>query len=147
MRTVDLERLEAAAAPMLEPAARAYIERGAASDDTRDANAAAWRALRLRPRVLRNVTEVSTETTVVGVGLAAPVLVDGGIRSGVGVLRALALGAHAVMIGRPVLWGLALDGESGARDVLTSFAQDLRRAMVFCGAASLADIDRDLLTS
>jgi len=75
----------------------------------------------------------------------AEILVDGGIRSGGDVLRALALGAHAVMIGRPVLWGLALGGESGAREVLTSFAQDLRRTMAFCGAATLADIDRDLL--
>ena len=94
---------------------------------------------------------VDTATALVdvvdAVGDRAEVYVDGGIRSGADVLRALALGARAVMLGRPVLWGLAVDGESGARDVLTSFAQDLRRAMVFCGAASLADIDRDLLTS
>ena len=75
----------------------------------------------------------------------AEILVDGGIRSGTDVLRALALGAHAVMLGRPVLWGLAIDGESGARAVLDAFARDLRRTMAFCGAASLAGIDRDLL--
>ncbi len=55
------------------------------------------------------------------------------------VLRALALGARAVMLGRPVLWGLAIGGEPGARAVLDAFAHDLRRTMAFCGAASLAE--------
>jgi 4-hydroxymandelate oxidase len=331
---VNLDRLEADAAAILEPAARAYIERGAGAGDTRAANIAAWRGLRLRPHVLRDVTHVRTAATVVGVPVGAPilvaptamqrlawaegepltaraaatagtimvvsmassvaievvaaaapdaprfaqmymlrdrgrtralaeraaacgcraivasvdgaavpygtatranegvalpndvaglvddfdpsvtfddlarlrewsglpvvvkgvmrgddarrcveagaaavavsnhggrivdgcldtataltdvvdcvgetteVLVDGGLRSGVDVLRALALGARAVMIGRPVLWGLAIAGERGALDVLTTFAQELRRAMAFCGAPSLAAIERDLV--
>ena len=52
-------------------------------------------------------------------GRAARVYVDGGIRSGVDVLRALALGARAVLVGRPVLWGLAVDGSDGVAAVLT----------------------------
>ena len=76
----------------------------------------------------------------------AEIYVDGGIRSGIDVLRALALGAHAVGIGRPVLWGLAVDGTEGARDVLATFARELRRALAFCGAASLDQLTRDLVT-
>jgi 4-hydroxymandelate oxidase len=75
----------------------------------------------------------------------AEIYVDGGIRSGVDVLRALALGADAVGIGRPVLWGLAVAGETGAHDVLTTLAQQLRRALAFCGIAARADITRDLV--
>jgi len=75
----------------------------------------------------------------------AEIYVDGGIRSGVDVLRALALGADAVGIGRPVLWGLALDGASGACEVLTTFAAELRRALAFCGVAALPEITRDLV--
>jgi 4-hydroxymandelate oxidase len=76
----------------------------------------------------------------------AEVYVDGGIRDGSDVLKALALGARAVMVGRPVLWGLAADGEAGAKAVLDILAADLTRTMAFCGAASINDIQRDLVT-
>jgi len=333
---VNLETLEADAAALLEPSARSYIERGAGSGDTRAANLDAWRRLRLRPRVLRDVAHVQTETTVLGVTVASPVLVaptamqglaceegerataraaaaartimvvsmastfalediaaaapdaprfaqmymlrdrgntralaeharacgcraivasvdgaavpygraaraeagielpndvarlvddfdpsvtfddlgrfrewsglpvvvkgvlrgddalrcidagasaiavsnhggrlvdgcvdtataladvvdcaagaaeiyvDGGLRSGADVLRALALGARAALLGRPVLWGLAIGGEQGAFDVLTSFAHELRRAMAFCGVTKPAEIGRDLVVA
>jgi 4-hydroxymandelate oxidase len=336
MPTVDLEGLHARAAAVLDPAARAYIDRGSGADVTRDANVAAWQRLRLRPRVLRDVATVRTETTLLGLAVSAPVvvaptamhqlacaegerataraaaaagtvmvvsmassipladiaraapgatlfaqmymlrdrgrtralaeqaracgcraivasvdgaavpygaavraargdslpdavaglvddfdpsvtfddlarfhewsglpvvvkgvlrgddarrcvdagaaaiavsnhggrivdgtidtataladvvdalgasaevLVDGGIRTGTDVFRAVALGARAVMIGRPVLWGLAVDGESGAYDVLTAFAAGLARTMAFCGAASVVDIEPDLVTT
>ena len=75
----------------------------------------------------------------------AEVFVDGGIRSGADVLRALALGARAVLLGRPVWWGLALDGEAGVTAVLDAFVVELRRAMAFCGAASLEELAPDLL--
>ncbi|MFI5100367.1 MAG: alpha-hydroxy acid oxidase, partial [Actinomycetes bacterium] len=84
---------------------------------------------------------------VAGVGAAAEVYVDGGIRSGVDVLRALALGARAVMVGRPVVYGLALDGEAGVRDVLETLTDELVRAMALCGAPDLAALDRDLLAA
>jgi 4-hydroxymandelate oxidase len=73
------------------------------------------------------------------------VMVDGGIRRGTDVLKALALGARAVMVGRPVLWGLAVDGEAGARRVLELLRNELDLAMALAGAPRLADITRDLI--
>jgi 4-hydroxymandelate oxidase len=79
------------------------------------------------------------------VGDQALVLLDGGIRRGTDVVKALALGARAVMVGRPVLWGLAVDGEAGVRRVLELLRNELDLAMGLAGAASLADLSRDLL--
>jgi len=79
------------------------------------------------------------------VGGAAEVYVDGGIRWGADVLKALALGARAVMLGRPVVWGLAIDGEAGVADVLEQLGRDLRRVMAFCGVAGVDEITADLL--
>lgn len=84
---------------------------------------------------------------VEAVGGRTEVYVDGGIRNGVDVLKALALGARAVMVGRPVVWGLAIGGEAGAAGVLAQLTVELGRAMALCGAASLAEIDRDLVRS
>ncbi|MDB4968225.1 MAG: (S)-2-hydroxy-acid oxidase [Myxococcales bacterium] len=75
----------------------------------------------------------------------AEVYVDGGVRWGSDVLKALALGARAVMLGRPVLWGLAVDGEGGVRRVLEIVREELSRAMALSGCATLASIDRDLV--
>ena len=71
---------------------------------------------------------------VEGVGGRAEVYVDGGIRNGSDIVKALALGARAVMVGRPVLWGLAVAGEDGAAGVLAVLADDTRRALALCGA-------------
>jgi 4-hydroxymandelate oxidase len=79
------------------------------------------------------------------VGGRAEVYVDGGIRSGIDVLRAVALGAQAVMIGRPVLWGLAVDGADGAEAVLHHLAEELGRAMALCGRDRVDLLTRDLL--
>src|SRR5262245_34831166 len=303
--SVDLSELEGRALAARDPAAAAYITRGAGDEDARRANLDAWRALRLRPHVLRDVSTVDSTTTVLGIPIAAPILVaptalqqlmcpdgarataraaagassvmitsmssslplaeiaaaardagvraivasldagaipygrratdelpahvtqlvddydasvtvddimqlgawgglpivakgvlrgddaatcvaagvaavyvsnhggrlvdgcvdtaaalvdvvravrgradvyvDGGIRSGVDVLRALALGATAVALGRPVLWGLATGGEAGALAVLEQFRAELGRAMAFCGAGTLGDVDADLV--
>jgi isopentenyl diphosphate isomerase/L-lactate dehydrogenase-like FMN-dependent dehydrogenase len=75
----------------------------------------------------------------------APVLVDGGIRRGVDVLRALALGARAVLVGRPVLWGLTVGGEAGVRRVLDLLRHEFDVAMALAGCRTLADIDRSLV--
>ena len=77
----------------------------------------------------------------------AEVYVDGGVRLGTDVLKAVALGARAVLLGRPVLWGLAVDGEQGVVDVLERLRAELARAMALCGAASLAELDRDLIAA
>jgi 4-hydroxymandelate oxidase len=74
------------------------------------------------------------------------VLVDGGIRRGADVLRALALGARAVLVGRPILWGLAVAGEEGALGVLETFREELEQAMALAGCARAADATRDLVT-
>lgn len=74
-----------------------------------------------------------------------PVLVDGGIRSGTDVLVALALGAAATMVGRPVLWGLGADGADGVQRVLETYREELDHAMGLAGVARVADIARDLL--
>ncbi|MGN9914523.1 alpha-hydroxy acid oxidase [Phytohabitans sp. LJ34] len=79
------------------------------------------------------------------VGGRGPVLLDGGVRTGTDVLRALALGASAVLVGRPALWGLAVDGESGARAVLDILAAELEEAMVLSGRPRLSDVDSALL--
>lgn len=71
-----------------------------------------------------------------------PVLVDGGIRSGIDVLIALALGADAVLVGRPVLWGLAADGADGAAAALDALTSDLREAMTLVGAFAVDHLDR-----
>ena len=79
------------------------------------------------------------------VGGRAEVFVDGGIRRGTDVLKALALGARAVLVGRPVLWGLAVDGEDGVRRVLDLLREELDLAMALAGARSVAEITRDLV--
>jgi len=68
------------------------------------------------------------------------VYADGGLRTGEDVLTALALGARAVFLGRPVLWALACDGADGVRDLLTGMTGDLAHAMALAGARTLAGI-------
>ena len=75
----------------------------------------------------------------------APVLVDGGLRSGLDVLCALALGADAVLLGRPVLWALAADGAAGVQACLEAVADELAHVMGLAGARTLAEVSRDLI--
>jgi 4-hydroxymandelate oxidase len=79
------------------------------------------------------------------VGDDAEVYVDGGIRRGVDVVRALALGARGVMIGRPVIWGLATGGSEGVRRVLRGFQHELALAMALCGARTIDEVTADLV--
>jgi len=72
----------------------------------------------------------------------AAVLVDGGIRRGVDIAIALALGADAVLVGRPALWGLAAGGEAGARSVLELLREELELTLALCGCASPAELSR-----
>ncbi|MEU5876186.1 alpha-hydroxy acid oxidase [Spirillospora sp. NPDC047279] len=82
---------------------------------------------------------------VAAVGGAVPVLLDGGVRRGTDVLKALALGAGAVAIGRPVIWGLAADGERGAGRVLETLRAETEHALVLCGCASPDDLGPDMV--
>jgi isopentenyl diphosphate isomerase/L-lactate dehydrogenase-like FMN-dependent dehydrogenase len=79
------------------------------------------------------------------VGGRIPVLVDGGIRRGGDVVKALALGAKACLIGRPQLWGLSVAGEAGVSRVLEIFRQEIDRAMGLCGVTRIDQIDQSLL--
>jgi len=74
-----------------------------------------------------------------------PILMDGGIRRGTDIVKALALGAKAVAIGRPTLWGLAADGEKGIVTVLELLREELKCTLALCGCSSLGDIDSDLV--
>ena len=67
-----------------------------------------------------------------------PVIFDGGVRTGEDVLKALILGADIVMVGRPVLWGLACDGQNGVERVLQILNEELKEAMLSTGCMSIA---------
>jgi 4-hydroxymandelate oxidase len=110
--------------------ARACLDHGAAAVAVSNHGGRTLDGLAATADVLPEVVEA--------VAGRAEVYVDGGIRSGVDVLRARCLGARAVMVGRPVLWGLALDGEAGAAGVLDHLTEELARAMAMCGFATLA---------
>jgi isopentenyl diphosphate isomerase/L-lactate dehydrogenase-like FMN-dependent dehydrogenase len=87
--------------------------------------------------VLRHVVDAA--------GQLCEVYVDGGIRRGSDVLKAIALGARAVLVGRPVLWGLSVAGEKGAIDILEILRRELDEAMLLCGCTTLDDVGRWLL--
>lgn len=82
------------------------------------------------------------DEVVEAVGDRLPVLVDGGVRSGVDVATALAVGAACVGVGRPVLWALACGGRDLLAEYLRSLVEDLRRTLALVGAPSVADLDR-----
>jgi isopentenyl diphosphate isomerase/L-lactate dehydrogenase-like FMN-dependent dehydrogenase len=81
------------------------------------------------------------------VGSRVPVLMDGGVRGGADAFRALALGATAVGIGRPYVYGLALAGEVGVREVVANFAAELELTMALSGCASVGEIERTCLAN
>jgi len=94
----------------------------------------------------------TTVTTAAAIGEVASALagkaevyVDGGIRRGTDILKALALGARAVLIGRPIIWGLTVDGATGVTTVLDHLRTELVRAMQLTGTASLKEATGDLL--
>jgi 4-hydroxymandelate oxidase len=76
-----------------------------------------------------------------------PILFDGGARRGTDILKALALGAHATLVGRPVFHGLAVDGAAGVESVVAILRRELEAAMALTGRASVASIDRTLIWS
>ena len=74
-----------------------------------------------------------------------PDLVDGGVRRGTDVLKALARGADAVAVGRPVLWGLAVGGTEGARRVLRILREEVVEAMTLAGCRTVDEVTPDLV--
>jgi 4-hydroxymandelate oxidase len=96
------------------------------------------RVLDCAPPALSCLTEV-----IAAVGDRVPVLFDSGIDSGADALRALSLGARAVMVGRPYLWGLAAGGALGVAHVIRLLRDELEMCMALCGCATLADVSAD----
>jgi isopentenyl diphosphate isomerase/L-lactate dehydrogenase-like FMN-dependent dehydrogenase len=79
------------------------------------------------------------------VGGRCEVLVDGGIRRGTDILKALALGARAVLLGRPILWGLAAQGQKGVSAILEILRQEFELALALCGCPAARDVTRSLV--
>ena len=93
------------------------------------------------------VTTAEVIAEVAGaVGRNAEVYVDGGIRRGTDILKALALGARAVLVGRPPLWGLSVNGAAGVQAVMEHLQDELVRAMRLTGTPALADATPDLVS-
>jgi 4-hydroxymandelate oxidase len=90
-------------------------------------------------------TAVALPEVVVAVEGRAPVIVDGGVVSGTDVFVALALGAAAAMVGRPILWGLAAAGAAGVRRVLDGYRDEFDHAMGLAGVSAIGDFGRDLV--
>jgi isopentenyl diphosphate isomerase/L-lactate dehydrogenase-like FMN-dependent dehydrogenase len=98
----------------------------------------------------RQLADAPATADIVGeiaeaVGDRAEVYVDGGIRRAPDAMKALALGARAVLIGRPALWALAAGGADGVTSLLRWYDAELRRTMALCGAATIGGIDRSLV--
>jgi len=72
-------------------------------------------------------------------------LLDSGVRRGTDVLKALALGASAVLLGKPIFFGLAVGGEEGVRHVLNVLRRETETAMVLCGCKNLGEIGREVV--
>lgn len=81
------------------------------------------------------------------IGDEVPVLVDSGVRTGSDVLKAVALGARAVLVARPWVWGLALGGQAGVTAVLRSLLADTDLTLAMSGKSRIADVDRELLVA
>lgn len=89
--------------------------------------------------------EIATARGAAAVGDRAEVYVDGGIRRAPDVMKALALGARAVLIDRPSLWALAAGGADGVASLLRWYEAELRRTMALCGTGAIGGIDRSLV--
>jgi isopentenyl diphosphate isomerase/L-lactate dehydrogenase-like FMN-dependent dehydrogenase len=79
------------------------------------------------------------------IGGRTPILIDGSFRRGSDIFKALAYGATAVMLGRPVVWGLAAYGPEGAQQVLEMLQTEVARDMAHCGKLTIKDIDRTVI--
>lgn len=79
------------------------------------------------------------------VGEDTTIILDGGVRRGTDIIKALALGATSVLIGQPLIWGLVMDGQAGIDRVYTLLHKELIEALVLCGYGSTADIDRSII--
>jgi 4-hydroxymandelate oxidase len=98
------------------------------------------RQLDTSPATIRALPEVAD-----AIGGRGVIILDGGVRRGTDVVKALALGAHAVMLGRPPLWGLAVAGRDGVRQVMEIVRYEFDAALALCGCKSAANVPRDIV--
>ncbi|CAF1273178.1 unnamed protein product [Adineta steineri] len=94
---------------------------------------------------LSTIDALSDIIKAIGHNQQIDIYVDGGVRRGTDILKAIALGAKAVLIGRPIIWGLAVDGEQGVRNILEILKKELNLAMMLCGCQTIADIKKNNL--
>ena len=123
MDLINLADSEAHAREKLPKIAYDYYASSAWDEITLHENHRAYDRIQLQPRMLIDVSQRDLAT----------------------VIRAIALGAKAVLIGRPVVWGLAVDGEQGVTRVLNLLRAEVDLAMALCGCRSIADITRELI--
>lgn len=90
--------------------------------------------------VLKEVVEAAEKYAQENGTKRVPIWFDGGVRTGADVLKALALGADLVWIGRPVLWALACEGQTGVENIIRILNEELKEAMLQAGCYSFADI-------
>jgi isopentenyl diphosphate isomerase/L-lactate dehydrogenase-like FMN-dependent dehydrogenase len=145
-----LSELHDRARELLEPAYYDYFAGGAGDEVALGENERAFQRLALLPRVLRGSANRNLAVELPGARATMPIIVSptafhGGVRRGSDAAIALALGATAVGIGRPVLWGLAAHGEPGVRKVLDLLRDELDHVLTLCGGRDLADLTRDLV--
>jgi 4-hydroxymandelate oxidase len=93
----------------------------------------------------RSIATLDALADVVAGAHGAEVYLDGGVRRGGDILVALALGARAVMVGRPVMWGLAVGGAEGVARVLDNLRAELADDAGLCGLADVSEVARDLV--
>jgi len=125
---------------------RGYREICVAETNPLRRETAAWeKELTIIDPAVEPVEENGFDLVVDAVGGATEILVDGGIRRGTDVLKALALGAQAVLIGKSYLWALAVDGEAGVRNVLDILRWELSSSMALAGRPNIASIEGDLI--
>lgn len=147
---LDLTGLEAEAPAVLPPDVGDHYAGGAGSEITlaeATAASAVWVSTHGgRPADPAVAAARALPEVVDAVGEDVEVYADGRIRSSSDVLTALALGATAVFVGRPVIWGLATGGTDGVSRVLTGLSGDLAHTMALCGLGEVRSVPRDIVT-
>lgn len=145
--TITLETIDWLARESGLPVFVKGVLRGDAAQECVDAGAAGIIVSNHAGRQLDRAvpSAVALPEVAAAVGHRVPVLVDGGITSGLDVLVALALGARAVMVGRPVLWALAAGGDSGVTASLQALTDDLRHCLALAGVPRADAVPADLV--